>query len=275
MRTKWAKRALALLLATFMVIGGIPFTNYEPKAVLAAGNTHVFEASTMATVSEKGTFTDGQEVKYDDYFTIYMSASSRVDSSSKTWDDGYTSGQRLNLGGKADVSTPKNVMSFKTSGAATVKIWWVEGGEDHRELGIFTADGKQVAVTTEGAGAAKNGVVITNIVFNTTGGERYCVAPAANSGTATADASSSTITWNGEVEGTLELAADNGQIRFTTMTVTYTAGSTEAPAVPAPATVHGTKTTIGDLEYDAQQQTLRNGEHFEFLIYGFGWLYGR
>lgn len=81
---------------------------------------------------------------------------------------------------------------------------------------------------------AKNGVVITNIVFNTTGGERYCVAPAANSGTATADASSSTITWNGEVDGTLELAADNGQIRFTTMTVTYTAGSTEAPAVPAP-----------------------------------------
>lgn len=81
---------------------------------------------------------------------------------------------------------------------------------------------------------AKNGVVITNIVFNTTGGDNYCVAPAANSGTATADASSSTITWNGEVDGTLELAADNGQIRFTTMTVTYTAGSTEAPAVPAP-----------------------------------------
>ena len=30
-------------------------------------------------------------------------------------------------------------------------------------------------------------------------------------------------------------------------------------------TVQGTKTTIGNLEYDAQQQTLRNGEHFEFL----------
>ncbi len=81
---------------------------------------------------------------------------------------------------------------------------------------------------------AKNGAVITGIVFNTTGGANYCVAPVANSGTATADASSFTITWSGEVDGTLELAADNGQIRFTTMTVTYTAGNTEAPAVSAP-----------------------------------------
>lgn len=81
---------------------------------------------------------------------------------------------------------------------------------------------------------AKNGAVITGIVFNTTGGAKYCVAPVANSGTATADASSFTITWSGEVDGTLELAADNGQIRFTTMTVTYTAGNTEAPAVSAP-----------------------------------------
>ena len=31
------------------------------------------------------------------------------------------------------------------------------------------------------------------------------------------------------------------------------------------AKVQGTKITIGDLEYDAQQQTLRHGEHFEFL----------
>ena len=36
-------------------------------------------------------------------------------------------------------------------------------------------------------------------------------------------------------------------------------------AVSAPATEQGTKITIGDLEYDMQQQTLRNGEHFEFL----------
>ena len=40
----------------------------------------------------------------------------------------------------------------------------------------------------------------------------------------------------------------------------------ETPAVSAPATVHGTKITIGDLEYDAQQQTLRHGERLSFLM---------
>jgi DNA-binding response OmpR family regulator len=39
----------------------------------------------------------------------------------------------------------------------------------------------------------------------------------------------------------------------------------ETPADSASATVQGTKITIGDLEYDAQQQTLRNGELFASL----------
>ena len=34
----------------------------------------------------------------------------------------------------------------------------------------------------------------------------------------------------------------------------------ETPADSASATVQGTKITIGDLEYDAQQQTLRHSE---------------
>ena len=41
--------------------------------------------------------------------------------------------------------------------------------------------------------------------------------------------------------------------------------TSKAAAISTLVTVRGTKTTIGDLEYDAQQQTLRNGEHFEFL----------
>ena len=41
--------------------------------------------------------------------------------------------------------------------------------------------------------------------------------------------------------------------------------TSKAAAISTLVTVQGTKTTIGDLEYDAQQQTLRNGEHFAFL----------
>ena len=39
----------------------------------------------------------------------------------------------------------------------------------------------------------------------------------------------------------------------------------KTPAASAPATARGTKITIGDLEYDAQQQTLRHSERIEFL----------
>ena len=92
-----------------------------------------------------------------------MSAKTKIDSSEKTWDDGYTSGQRINFGGKADVSAMKNLVAFKTSGAATVKLWWVEGGEDHRELVIYKADGTEAAKTTEGAAAEKNGLAMSTL----------------------------------------------------------------------------------------------------------------
>ena len=39
----------------------------------------------------------------------------------------------------------------------------------------------------------------------------------------------------------------------------------KTPAASAPATAQGTKITIGDLEYDAQQQMLRHGERLSFL----------
>ena len=135
--------------------------------------THVLEASTLEAAAA-GTFTDGQEVKVDDYFTLYMSAKTKIDSSSKTWDDGYTSGQRINFGGKADIKVPKNVVSFKTEGPAEVKIWWVEGGDDHREVVIYAADGSVAAETTEGAGAAKNGIVYSELALDAAGTYFLC-----------------------------------------------------------------------------------------------------
>ena len=41
--------------------------------------------------------------------------------------------------------------------------------------------------------------------------------------------------------------------------------TSKAAAISTLVTVQGTKTTIGDLEYDAQQQTLRHGELFTSL----------
>lgn len=41
--------------------------------------------------------------------------------------------------------------------------------------------------------------------------------------------------------------------------------TSKAAAISTLVTAQGTKTTIGDLEYDAQQQTLRHGERLSFL----------
>lgn len=63
-----------------------------------------------------------------------MELKSKVDGSKKSLKmDGIT--QRINLGGKLDVTNNKNGVSFKTTGAAEVKVYWVEGGDDNRPDG--------------------------------------------------------------------------------------------------------------------------------------------
>lgn len=57
----------------------------------------------------------------DDYFTVQCSASTKIDYSSKTWDDDYATDYRINFGGgaHADVSS----IAFTTQHPATVKVW--------------------------------------------------------------------------------------------------------------------------------------------------------
>ncbi len=101
-------------------------------------------------IAQKGWATDGQTFKMGgndtvkDFFTVYYSANSKVDTTEKTWDfegNYYTTGvdsagvgikeTRFNLGGKGDTSKMKNLISFTTTKPATVKIWWVQaGGKD-------------------------------------------------------------------------------------------------------------------------------------------------
>jgi len=168
MRKGTKRKMFGFLLACLLIINLIPGGNAGILQALADNAVHVLEASTLEAAAA-GTFADGQEVKVDDYFTLYMSAKTKIDSSSKTWDDGYTSGQRINFGGKADIKVPKNLVCFKTENAATVKIWWVEGGEDHREVAILAADGSIAAKTTEGADAAKNGIVYSELTLEAGG----------------------------------------------------------------------------------------------------------
>ena len=164
---KKGKRILAAFLAVLMVVAIMPFTSFSgiftSKAKAAeSGNKYTFEGTELEAAAA-GKYTDGQAVTAgtDGYFTFYMSAKTKIDSSDKTWEDGYACKQRVNFGGKADVANMKNLVSFKTSNAAKVKVYWVEGGTDNRQMAIFGSTGDVVTKTE--VTAAKNDPVVSTL----------------------------------------------------------------------------------------------------------------
>ena len=164
---KKGKRILAAFLAVLMVVAIMPFTSFSgiftSKAKAAeSGKKYTFEGTELEAAAA-GKYTDGQAVTAgtDGYFTFYMSAKTKIDSSDKTWEDGYACKQRVNFGGKADVANMKNLVSFKTSNAAKVKVYWVEGGTDNRQMAIFGSTGDVVTKTE--VTAAKNDPVVSTL----------------------------------------------------------------------------------------------------------------
>ncbi len=169
MQTKTTNKLWALALSLIMLLTLIPVSAFTfSTTASAAENKHVFESSKL-TAAAAGAYKDGEAVKVDDYFTIYMSAKTKIDKSEKTWaDDGYASAQRLNLGGKGDVAAMKNLISFKTGNAATVKIWFAQGGDDNRQIAIWDASGAQVTAT-DIAGMTKNTAYYTELKLDKAG----------------------------------------------------------------------------------------------------------
>ncbi|SEF52341.1 fibronectin type III domain-containing protein [Lachnospira multipara] len=168
MKTKMRARIMSIAMAILMVVGLMPtdFSVVNVRANEDSSNTHVFETSTL-TATAAGTYTDGQEITYDDYFTIVASSKTKIDASSKTFDDEYTSEQRLNFGGKADIEAAKNYVSFKTSASATVKIWWVAGDKD-RSMVIYNLSSGEVAAQTSET-LAKNDPCVSTLTLSEAG----------------------------------------------------------------------------------------------------------
>ena len=150
-------------------LGGATNNNYIFKVeveVEEASREYVLETSQL-TAFAAGAKADGdmEQAGTENYFSIIYSAKSKVDSSSKTFEDGYVSGQRLNLGGA--VSTSKNAIKFSINKKATVKVWWVEAGDDNRQMQIINSNG--TAVVTTDVTAAKNACVISTMELEEAG----------------------------------------------------------------------------------------------------------
>ena len=146
-------------------LGGLTGNNYIFKVIVtpekaAEPKNFTFESSALDAFAA-GAKKDGEEQKAgtDDYFTLIYSSKTKVDSSSKTFEDGYKSGQRVNFGGAA--TTGKNALKFTTSGAAEVKVWWVEGGDDNRQMALLNGSGE--AVTQTDVTLTKNATAISTL----------------------------------------------------------------------------------------------------------------
>ena len=143
---KLTHKLLAAILAIVMLVCALPLT------VSAAENVYVLDAKEHLTAMPEKTKADGdtEVVGQDGYFTIHFSEKTKIDESEKTFEDGYESNQRLNFNGKAQIKpngTTKNAVEFTTEGPAKVKIWWVQGGDDNRQMGIFDANGELLTQT--------------------------------------------------------------------------------------------------------------------------------
>lgn len=143
--------------------------------------TYVLDVQKM-TAFAAGAKADGDFDTFglDDFYTIYYSAKTKVDTTkNKEWSDGYAfaEGLRLNFGGTTSIGeTTKNAIKIVVNGTATVKIWWICGG-DGREVGIFDENGNLVVASStddvfaesEGVGPGKNGVYLSELTISKAG----------------------------------------------------------------------------------------------------------
>ena len=115
----------------------------EEVATAPVELTYALDATADLEAMAAGAKSDGdaEKVGTDGFFTLHYSAKTKIDGSNKTFDDGYTATQRINMGGATSYTgTIKNAIEFTTEGSATVKVWWVCGG-DGRALQLVGADG--------------------------------------------------------------------------------------------------------------------------------------
>ena len=126
--------------------------------------TYVFTAGDegLAGTAEK-TYTDGQVYVHNNVWEMHLSAKFKVDGSKKTFADETYLETRLNYGGKTEFKSNgyiKNGIVFTTTCDTTVTIYWVQGGDDHRQVALYDLEGN-IVVQSDDQTSGKNDPVMT------------------------------------------------------------------------------------------------------------------
>lgn len=133
---------------------------YDEVNVMGAG-TYTLEASALSGIAQYS-LADGEVRVVGGVFECHLSNKYRTDDGQKkTFPDEYYGTSRMNFGGKTEINSDanpdmiKNGIVFTTTEAATVTVWWVEGGDDHRQVALYDMDGN-IVVQSDNQEAAKN-----------------------------------------------------------------------------------------------------------------------
>ena len=156
--------AAMVVMTLFIVALVIPTSADEPTE-----KVYVLDTTADLTAMAAGTKAvgDADKVGTDGYFTLHYSDKTKVDSSTKNFEDGYSATQRLAMGGSsAYTGDVKNAISFTTEGPATVKVWWVCNG-DGRTLDIANAAG--TVILSSDAECTKNALYIDTFTLEEAG----------------------------------------------------------------------------------------------------------
>ena len=153
MKTERMTRILAITLTIAMMMSlMLVFT----VAGSAAGseNTYTLNVDEL-TPFGAGSRYDGeyQKAGTNNYFTLFYTEQTKIELNAKNFSDGLSSTQRISWGAKSEIGDRiHNAVKIQTAGPASVKVWWVCGGEVTgssaiRQVAIFSADGSVVDTT--------------------------------------------------------------------------------------------------------------------------------
>lgn len=149
------KKILSMILVVAIVMSMVTIVSAEDTTV-----TYTLDATADLPAMAAGDKADGDTEVYKDYFTIHFAAKTKIDSSKKTFEDGYAGTQRLNF------QSEKCFIEFTTQGAAKVKIWWVVG-DAGREFVIKDSADQQIDATA--VNGAKNDLAISELSIPSAG----------------------------------------------------------------------------------------------------------
>ncbi len=159
MTRQYAKGFFVLMLALFALVFS--------STVAWADETHVLDCTSDLFAMAQGEKSDGDSETFHDFFTVMYSAKTKIDGSDKAFDDGYTATQRMNFGGKTQPGKGMiNSVRFEVKEAATIKFWWVSGG-DGRQFALYDASGNIIARTD--VMSTKNALYISSFAVEDAG----------------------------------------------------------------------------------------------------------